>query len=96
MFLHLSADERRSVYAGAAEAVAPGGRLLVVGHDLSNLVDGTGGPQDPDVLFTPDGIAVDLGDLVIERAEVVRRDVGEGRVALDAVVVAVRPAAHTT
>ncbi len=91
MFLHLPAHERVAVYAGAAEAVAPGGRLLVVGHDLSNLTDGTGGPQDPDVLFTPDGIASNLGDLAIERAEVVRRDVGEGRTALDAVVVAMRP-----
>ena len=90
MFLHLPSGERRAVYAAAADAVAPGGRLLVVGHDLSNLTDGAGGPQDPAVLFTPDGIAGDLGDLAIERTEVVRRDVGEGRVALDAVVVAVR------
>jgi len=90
MFLHLPAHERRAVYADAADAVAPGGRLLVVGHDLSNLTEGAGGPQDPAVLFTPDGIAGDVGDLAIERTEVVRRDVGEGRVALDAVVVAVR------
>ena len=90
MFLHLPPDERRAVYAAASDAVAPGGRLLVVGHDLSNLTDGAGGPQNPDVLFTPAGIAGDLGDLVVERADVVRRDVGEGRVALDAVVVAVR------
>ena len=90
MFLHLPPGERRAVYAAAADAVAPGGRLLVVGHDLSNLTDGAGGPQDPAVLFTPAGITADLGDLVVERAEVVRRHVGEGRVALDAVVVAVR------
>lgn len=92
MFLHLPEHERRAVYAGAAEAVAPGGRLLVVGHDLTNLTDGAGGPQDPGVLFTPNGIAAELDGLVVERAEVVRRDVGEGRVALDAVVVAARPA----
>ena len=90
MFLHLPPGERRAVYAAAADAVAPGGRLLVVGHDLSNLTDGAGGPQDPAVLLTPDGITGDLGDLVIERAEVVRRDVGADGVALDAVVVAVR------
>jgi len=93
MFLHLPAHERRAVYAAAAEAVAPGGRLLVVGHDLTNLTDGAGGPQDPGVLFTPDGIAAELEGLVVERAEVVRRNVGEGRVALDAVVVAARPTA---
>ena len=91
MFLHLPAHERRAVYAGAAEAVGPGGRLLVVGHDLSNLADGAGGPRDPDVLFTPEGIAGDLEGLVVARAGVVRRDIGEGRTALDAVVVAARP-----
>ena len=95
MFLHLPGHERRAVYAAAADAVASGGRLLVVGHDLSNLTDGTGGPQDPAVLFTPNGISADLGDLVVERAEVVRREVGEGRVALDAVVVAVRTPGET-
>ena len=95
MFLHLPPGERRAVYAAAADAVAPGGRLLVVGHDLSNLTDGAGGPQDPAVLFTPWDIAGDLVDFVAERAEVVRRDVGEGRVALDAVVVAVRTSVRT-
>jgi SAM-dependent methyltransferase len=94
MFLHLPRDERRGVYAAAAEAVAPGGRLLVVGHDLSNLAHGTGGPQDPGVLFTPAEIAGDLVHLKVERSDVVTRDLGEGRHARDAVVVAARPPAN--
>ena len=91
MFLHLPANERTGIYAGAAEAVAPGGRLLVVGHDRSNLTHGVGGPQDPAVLFTAAEIAHDLADLDIERAETVARDLGDGRRALDAVVVGRRP-----
>lgn len=90
MFLHLPADERRAVYAKAAAAVAPGGRLVVVGHDRTNLTLGAGGPRDPGVLFTPDEIAADLAGFTIERAGTVRRDVGGDTAAIDAVVVAIR------
>jgi SAM-dependent methyltransferase len=90
MFLHLPRDERRPVYAAAADAVAPGGLLLVAGHDLSNLSRGAGGPQDPEVLFTPTEIAADLLDFTIETAETVTRDLGDGRQAIDAVVLARR------
>jgi SAM-dependent methyltransferase len=90
-FLHLPADERRRVYAGAAGAVAPGGRLLVVAHDSTNLTHGSGGPQDPAVLFTAEDVVRDLGDgWTAERAGAVARPAGDGRQAIDAVVVARR------
>jgi hypothetical protein len=56
----------------AADAVAAGGTLLVVGHDRSNLEEGYGGPQDPTILFSPDDITEDLAD--IEELHVVRAD----------------------
>jgi len=90
MFLHLPPGERNSVYAGAAEAVAPGGRLLVVGHDRSNLIEGAGGPQDPAVLFTAAEIADALAGFEVERTDTVARDLGDSRRALDAVLVARR------
>lgn len=89
-FIHLPPDERRAVYARAAEAVRPGGTLLVVGHDRTNLTDGTGGPQDPAVLFTAAEVAADLDGFTIERAETVRRRSDEPRAPIDAVVRAVR------
>jgi SAM-dependent methyltransferase len=86
-FIHLPASERRMVYARAAAAVRPGGTLLVVGHDRSNLTSGVGGPQDPAVLFSPDEIAGELpGGFEVERAAVVRRPPGTGPVPLDAVL----------
>jgi len=91
MFLHLPRDERRPVYAAAADAVAPGGRLLVVGHDRSNLTEGAGGPRDPEVLFTPSEIVAELPDFTIERSETVPRDLDDRRRAIDAVVLARRP-----
>jgi len=68
------------------------GTLLVVGHDRSKLVEGTGGPQDPEVLFTASEIASELPGLRIERAETVSRPVGDDRYRIDAVVRAVRAA----
>jgi SAM-dependent methyltransferase len=89
LYLQLPADERRTVLARAAAAVAPGGTLLVVGHDLQNLNGGHGGPKDPAVLFTPDDVAAELPGLEIEKAERVLRPVEteDGEVqAIDALV----------
>lgn len=87
LYLHISPDERRSVLARAVEALAPGGTFVLVGHDLTNMTEGVGGPSDPEIHVTPDEIASELPGLVIERAERVFRDVtGEERDAIDALV----------
>ena len=74
LYLQLPGDERCTVLERAARAVAPGGTLLVVGHDRENLEHGVGGPRDPRVLFTPEEIAAELPGLRIEKAERVLRD----------------------
>jgi hypothetical protein len=82
----------------AAEAVAPGGTLLIVGHDLQNLTSGHGGPQDPAVLYRPGDIVADIepAQLVIVRNETATRsltdDQGQPVEALDALVLARRAA----
>jgi SAM-dependent methyltransferase len=92
MYLQLPARERRAALARAAAAVRPGGTLLVVGHDLLNLTEGVGGPTQADVLFTPDDVVAEIGGLVVEKSERVRRAVeGAGRDAIDALVRARRP-----
>lgn len=93
-YLQLPADQRRWVVQHAARALAPGGVLLVIAHDSLNLTDGTGGPQEPTVLYTPDDVVADLATcgvtLRIEKAERVRRPVeGADRPAIDALVRAV-------
>lgn len=93
LYLQLPADERRAVLRSAADAVSPGGTLLVIGHDLTNLTDGWGGPTQPDVLFTPDDIIGEIDGLQVERAERVRRPVDDGgtqREAIDALIRATR------
>lgn len=93
-YLHLPAADLARVLRRARAALAPGGRLLSVGHDLANLTGGVGGPQDPVVLHTVEGVVAQLDGLEIHRAEVARRPVQtEGRTvdALDTVVVAAKP-----
>jgi len=89
-FIHLPGTERRGVYARAADAVAPGGTLLIVAHDRANLADGVGGPQDPDVLVSPGEVAAELPGFRIDRAETMRRPAPDGRGPIDAIVRAVR------
>jgi 2-polyprenyl-3-methyl-5-hydroxy-6-metoxy-1,4-benzoquinol methylase len=89
-FIHLPRTERRGVYARAADAVAPGGTLLIVAHDRANLADGVGGPQDPDVLVSPGEVAAELPGFRIDRAETMRRPTPDGRGPIDAIVRAVR------
>ena len=92
VYLQIPSAERRLVLAEAASALARGGSLVLLGHDLTNLAEGVGGPSDPEVLYTPDDIAAELPDLEIEKAERVLRDVaGADRPAIDALVRARRP-----
>jgi len=75
-YLHLPPTERRAAVRGAAEALRPGGTLLLIAHDSSNLTEGVGGPQDPAVLYTADDALHDLPDLAsfdVQRAERVSR-----------------------
>ena len=94
LYFQVPAEERALVLARAAEAVASGGTLLVVGHDLQNLNGGHGGPKDPRVLFAPEDVAAELPGLEVEKAERVLRPVEteDGEVqAIDALVRARRP-----
>ena len=87
LYLHIPAEQRRAVLERAAGAIARGGTFVFVGHDLTNLTDGVGGPSDPQLLCTPEEIAAELPGLEIEKAERVLRDVdGEERDAIDALV----------
>lgn len=74
-YLHLAREDLEVVLGRAAAALAPGGRIVVVGHDRDNLSRGVGGPQDPAVLYTVDLIVDALPGLTVQRAEQVRRRV---------------------
>jgi SAM-dependent methyltransferase len=94
-YFQVSAELLARVLARTAAALAPRGTLFAIGHDLTNLTEGVGGPQDPGVLYTPEAVSADLPGLRILRAErvyrTVERDDGPAT-AVDTLVRAVREA----
>ena len=95
VYLHVPPEERATIYPQAAAAVAPGGRLVIVGHDRLNATEGEGGPPDTVRLFTADEVAAQLlaadPALIVERAEVVRRVPPPGRAPIDSLLILRRP-----
>jgi SAM-dependent methyltransferase len=95
-YLQVVATQRTAAMRNAAAALAPGGTLLVVGHDSANRTDGTGGPQDAAVLYTAADLAADLDGtgLEVDTATAVFRPVdGADRPAIDVLLRAHRPTA---
>jgi SAM-dependent methyltransferase len=74
-YVQVAPELRAKVLADAGAALAPGGTVFVIGHDVTNLTEGVGGPQDPDVLYTPEAVGAELPGLRIVRADRVRRAV---------------------
>lgn len=83
VYLQLPPADRRAALEKAGAVTAPGGSVLVVAHDLTNLTGGVGGPQSADVLWTLDEVA--LPGFSAVRSEVARRPTAAGD-ALDTVV----------
>jgi SAM-dependent methyltransferase len=82
-YLHLPTD----VFARARGWLAPGGRLVVIGHALRNLTDGVGGPSDPRLLHTPEQLAAAADAMEVERLGEVLRHTPDG-IAIDLCLVA--------
>jgi SAM-dependent methyltransferase len=74
-YLQLPAGQRRAAVRAGFAALRPGGTFLLVGHDTTNLTEGTGGPQDVSVLMTAQDVLDDLDgeELEVVRAERVER-----------------------
>jgi 16S rRNA G1207 methylase RsmC len=74
-YLHLVPAELAEIVARARGWLAPGGELFMVGHDVSNITDGWGGPQYPEILWDVHDIVDGLQGMTIVESEVVRRPV---------------------
>jgi SAM-dependent methyltransferase len=88
-YLQLPDAVRSRVHQAAVDALAPGGRLILIAHHRDNLEHGVGGPPYPEVLFTEEQLAADFADLEIERNGKVLRPTDDGD-AIDVVLVADR------
>lgn len=89
LYLHLTEQEIRGLLGRCARALAPGGHLLVLGHDKDNLLRGVGGPQDARLLYDTTLLSPP-GDLQVLRLEQVDRPAAGG-VAVDTLLLATRP-----
>ncbi|MEO8695409.1 MAG: class I SAM-dependent methyltransferase [Acidimicrobiales bacterium] len=94
VYVHWPTDKRLPFMQRVIDALAPGGHLVIVGHDRTNIEHGHGGPQNPDVLTTPDELAAFLGAAgleVLAARELLRPvslESGHGSAALDAATTA--------
>lgn len=90
LYLHLPRPALGAVLERCAAAVAPGGRLLVLGHDRDNLTRGVGGPPDASVLYDVELLRAAAAGLQVDRVEQVERPVGD-QTAVDTLLLAHRP-----
>ena len=90
-YLHLPEADTVALLTRAVGWLTPGGRLLVLGHDVENLTRGVGGPQDPAILHSVDRLRPVADGLEVDRLEQVRRESPAGT-ALDTLLWARRPA----
>ncbi|MET0956067.1 MAG: methyltransferase domain-containing protein [Cryobacterium sp.] len=94
-FMHLPASQRKPLFAALAAAVAAGGSLLIVGHDISHR-HGSALFPDPDLFFTAEEVAAALDpadwqvDVAESRPRVATGPDGTGVTVHDAVVSARR------
>ncbi len=94
-YLHLPQAEMRAVIERVASWLKSDGELFLIGHDESNIEEGHGGPQVPEILTSVESIVEWLPGLEVVEAQVVNRPVetDHGRVfARDSLVRAKVPA----
>jgi SAM-dependent methyltransferase len=91
-YMHLPSAERRLLFVRLAAAVAPGGTLLLVGHDVSDLDTVAHRVHEPDMFFTGEEVAGSLAPgewdvLVVDaRPRPAKSHEGSGITVRDAVV----------
>jgi SAM-dependent methyltransferase len=89
-YLHLPEPDVAGLLTRAVGWLRPGGRLLVLGHDVDNVTAGVGGPQDPAILHSVDRLAPVAALLEVDRFAQVQRETPAG-VALDTLLWGHRP-----
>jgi SAM-dependent methyltransferase len=89
-YLHLPEPVTVALLTRAVGWLRPGGRLLVLGHDVANIEHGVGGPQEPAILHSVERLAPVAALLEVDRCAQVGRETPAGT-ALDTLLWGRRP-----
>jgi SAM-dependent methyltransferase len=98
-YLQVEAEPLSEIVRRAITWLDDGGILFMVGHDVSNIDEGVGGPRVPEILWDLDLILEWLNPLHLLEAGVVERPVevdGDIRYARDTLVKAIRESSQLT
>ena len=69
---------RATLFENLKRAVAPGGRLMLHGYTPEQVALGTGGPRDPDHMYTEALLHESFGDMEILRLGSYEKELSEG------------------
>lgn len=69
---------RSEIFAGMKRSVKPGGLILLHGYTPNQVELGTGGPGNPDLMYTVPMLQEAFGDMEILRLEAYEKTINEG------------------
>lgn len=79
IFAHLPGAARRQLHQRVEQALQPGGIFLLEGYSQAQLPRSTGGPKNPDMLFSLDELFKDFAHSDMLLGQEIEREVLEGR-----------------
>ncbi len=89
-YLHLPEPDMSALLIRSVGWLRPGGRFLLLGHDVDNIASGVGGPQEPGILHSVERLRPVAALLEVDRLEQVGRETPAGT-ALDTLLWGRRP-----
>lgn len=78
IFCHLPSRIRVDLYSAVVRGLRPGGIFVLEAYTPRQIGRGTGGPKDPDMMVSLDGLRNELSGLEFVHARELDRDVREG------------------
>lgn len=79
VFAHLPSASRRALHQRCEQALKPGGIFMLEGYSQVQLSRTTGGPKNPDMLFSLEELLKDFSDSEMLLGQEIDREVLEGR-----------------
>lgn len=78
IYAHFPSSIRSVIHANCLKALQPGGLLVIEAFTPEQLQYQSGGPKDPDMLYTPEKLSADVKDMEILQLETLETHLEEG------------------